>query len=221
MGNKARIAIPVLSGDYENYGSFVTAAGGQPVFIKDYYESENFDGLLLPGGGDIDPEFYGQPNTASHGIDRQLDKLQLEMAKRFINDKKPILGICRGHQLINVALGGTLVQDIFGKDIHTPEDSEGDKIHHVKVCRNSFISGIYGEEFFVNSSHHQALDQLGEGLEPILLADDGIIEACHHRLLPIYTVQFHPERMSFAHRRNDTIDGSVIIRFFLQKIAKK
>jgi len=170
------------------------------------------DALLLPGGADINPNRYGAENTASLGIDEARDEQEFRLAEAFIAAGKPILGICRGHQLINVALGGTLIQHIEGHAAVNKVDT----IHAVRTVKDSFLANAYGEQFLVNSSHHQALDRLGSGLVPVQWCGD-IIEATAHTTLPIYTVQWHPERLFEGTRGFDTVSGQRIINWFVQQ----
>jgi len=170
---------------FRNYSRTVTAAGGGVQFGGD---PAGCDGLLLPGGGDLEPWRYGQENTASHGLEPWRDREELELLDWFISRRKPVLGICRGIQVLNVYFGGTLVQDIPG---HSQSHGQ-DRFH--RVCSApSPLKDLCGE--MVNSAHHQALDRLGSGLEAVQWAPDGIVEAVCHRRLPVWGVQWHPERM--------------------------
>jgi putative glutamine amidotransferase len=134
--------------------------------------------------------------------------------------EKPIFGICRGHQLINVALGGSLIQHLPTAKDHEHIRLGLDRVHPCTADPDSWIAGIYGTRFAVNSSHHQGVDRPGKGLRTVLCAPDGVIEAMQHETLPVWSVQFHPERMCYAHRREDTVDGSLLFRFFLEKCEK-
>ena len=149
---------------------------------------EDCDALLLPGGGDMEPWRYGQENTASRNLDPARDALELDLLERFAALRKPILGICRGMQSINVFFGGTLFQDIPN---HTQINGV-DRVHEIRTA-----SGIFrtlGAER-VNSAHHQAADRLGDGLRVGQWAPDGVIEAIYHERWPIWGVQWHPERL--------------------------
>lgn len=173
-----------------------------------------FDGLLLPGGYDLNPCLYGEENKGSRHIDDTLDKAQLLLLDTFIRAGKPVLGICRGHQVINVYFGGTLIQHMDTASLH--QQPEGDCVHETLVSRNSFLRSRYGRSrFCVNSCHHQALGRIGQGLLPIQHTADGAVEAMVHQKLPVFSVQWHPERMMLAHARTDTVDGSPIFHHFL------
>ena len=146
------------------------------------------DGLLLPGGGDLEPWRYGQENTASRNLEPDRDREELELLDAFLARRKPILGICRGLQVINVYFGGTLIQDITD---HNQVHGE-DRFHRVRTY-SARLEACCGS--CVNSAHHQAVDQLGSGLEAVQWASDGVVEAVCHRALPVWGVQWHPERM--------------------------
>ena len=213
-----KIAIPGRDGDVINYTIAMMMLGAQPVVVWDEWNVEDFDGLLLPGGVDVHPGRYGQENVACGTIDEALDEIQFSIADAFVKAGKPVMGICRGHQLLNVYFGGTLIQDLENADHHkwTPE---GDRVHSTVAGEGSFLDGIYGTAFAVNSAHHQAVDTLGEGLKVIQHSDDGVIEAMHHEVLPVISVQWHPERMCFDHARSDTVDGSKVLQYFLDMCA--
>lgn len=172
----------------EGFKNYVDALESFGVNIC-HSEPEQCQGLLLPGGVDIDPALYGHENMGSVEINPERDKIELEAFERFMALGKPIFGICRGCQMINVLLGGTLFQDIPGH-----RQSEGDMLHESHTT-DSLLIGLYGENFTINSIHHQAIDRLGSGLRPVQWAEDGTIEAVRHESLPIFAVQWHPERL--------------------------
>lgn len=201
-----------------NYTAAILAAGGIPTVAYCPQLSLDYDGLLLSGGGDIAPHLFEAEDQGSQDIDYDRDMAELELLGAFLALGKPVLGICRGHQVINVGLGGTLVQHI-GDDLcrfhrRTP-DHKGDKVHSVYSNQDSWYRKTYGAVFSVNSSHHQALDKLGDGLCPVLWSESGIVEAVEHCSFPLISVQFHPERMTGDNRRPDTVDGSAIFRRYL------
>lgn len=214
---KPRILISGSNGNRDNYINAVTSAGGQAF---DFYLPPldgSFDALLLAGGEDIHPSRFGQVDYASAEMDLARDEAEFALLQLYLEQKKPILGICRGHQLINVALGGTLLQDI-GDPLHlfhTRGDLPDDRIHPVRAREGSFLYSTYGPVFPVNSSHHQVVDKPGDGLSPVAWSENGLIEALEHTCLPIYCVQWHPERMSYANRRPDTVDGSPIFNWLI------
>lgn len=151
--------------------------------------------LLLPGGGDITPAFFGQTNHGSREIDTELDILQFQALSLFVAQKKPVLGICKGLQLINVHFGGDIIQHIETADHH--KWIGRDQLHYVyhnTLDRSDFFYQLYGNSTLVNSAHHQAVDHLGEGLRCACRAGDNVIEGLLHANLPLFAVQWHPER---------------------------
>lgn len=229
---RPRIAIPEIDQNIKNYTRAVLAAGMEPVAVSvqseqvrqkfqqeylDYseFKAEAYDGLLIPGGGDINPRRYGQENRGSTMIIDALDELQFAVLDDFVKSGKPILGICRGHQVINVYFGGTLIQHLPTAFRHSRELDEPDKVHQCIAEENSWLAKLYGTEFFHNSAHHQAVDRPGEGLViDSHCLEDGTVEAMHHSSLPIYSVQWHPERMCLALEREDTVNGISVMQFF-------
>ena len=215
---KKRVAVPVLAGmSCDNYLAALRETGMEAVVVTDAaLDVSAFDGLLSPGGVDIHPERYGQAVNGTEKTNRALDELQLAVLDAFVKAGKPVLGICRGHQLINVYFGGTLIQNLPMRRRHArDEGSDQDKVHMNAAAAGSWIDALYGPSLSTNSSHHQAVDRAGEGLIVDARSDDGVVEAMHHESLPIYSVQWHPERMSYALRRSDTVDGSGIFRVFM------
>ncbi|MBC5748753.1 gamma-glutamyl-gamma-aminobutyrate hydrolase family protein [Dysosmobacter sp. NSJ-60] len=172
---------------YENYQRAVELAGDQVQFGGD---PEGCAALLLPGGGDLEPWRYGQKNTASRGLEPERDAAELALMEYFTTLRRPVLGICRGLQTVNVFFGGTLCQDISE---HGACDGV-DRRHRVRTA-TSPLQELCGETCVVNSAHHQAADRLGAGLQAIQWTDDGVIEALCHRTLPVWAVQWHPERL--------------------------
>lgn len=195
---------------FANYITALTACGLEPVASLDLGLAANCDGLLVPGGADVDPARYGQKNTASVGIDPDRDRDELTLIRQFLALEKPILGICRGHQILNVALGGDLIQDLPG---HRQRPDGVDEVHPVGV-EHPFLGQLYGDTFVSNSAHHQAIGRLGEGLRVTCRSGEGIIEGVIHENGRIIGVQFHPERMAFAHRRPDADDGAKLFQAF-------
>ena len=201
-------------GDFANYTAALAACGAEPVLSMDPADAERCGGLLLPGGADVNPALYGQENTASRGIDDSCDRDELALIRCFFAFGRPILGICRGHQVLNVAFGGDLIQDVPDPARHVALGEAGDNVHPVRAG-HPFLQGLYGERFCVNSAHHQAAGRLGRGLLETCVSADGINEGFIHENGLVIGVQFHPERMGFAHRRPDTVDGRKIFESFL------
>ena len=216
------IAIPVMAGaNIANYLNALSALGAEGV-MTDGHDAAGFDGLLLPGGWDADPSLYGEENAGSLHINRALDDMQLRALDVFLGAGKPVFGICRGLQMMNVFFGGTLIQDIPAEQgHHRAEGSPRDSVHVTTAEQGSFLDRLYGPRFAVNSSHHQSVDRAGEGLRAVQWSDDGIVEGVEHASLPVWGVQWHPERMCFAHARNDTVDGSAVICMFLNECQRR
>lgn len=220
-----RIAIAVpkenAEKDFQTYYNAFSKLNTQLIAVDQNDDPLLFDGLLLPGGGDVNPLRYGQENTQSYSIKDDLDDLQFSVLDHFFKANKPILGICRGHQVVNVYLGGSLIQHLDTSEDHQPKPGQGDKVHCVEAADGSVHHQLYGKEFAVNSYHHQAIDRLGEGLKATLYSkEDGVIEACVYPEKNLFIVQYHPERMCFDRARPDTVDGKDIIGYFLDVCRK-
>jgi putative glutamine amidotransferase len=181
------------------------------LFVENISISD-YDGLLLPGGGDIDPRFFQEENNGSRNIDLSLDFLQFKLLTLFVNARKPVLGICKGLQIINVFFGGNVIQNLPTANIH--EWDNEDRIHPSITIPNTFVSRIYGNSLITNSAHHQGTGTLGTNILLSQLSRDHVVEAIYHEFLPIIAVQWHPERMCFDKRRNDTVDGEAIFHYF-------
>lgn len=155
------------------------------------------DGLVLSGGGDIDPAFYGgDPVPELRGVNARRDAYELALVRQALDLDLPVLGTCRGCQLLNVAMGGTLVPDLHDTDDrHCARDRWGETVHTVSVLEGSTLRGILGREVVgVNSLHHQAVARVGTGLRAVAWADDGVIEAVEAADgRPVLGVQWHPE----------------------------
>jgi putative glutamine amidotransferase len=164
----------------------------------------SLDGMLFPGGLDVHPSRYGQDAHPTVEADEALDALELKLAAWSVDREVPTLGICRGQQLLNVALGGTLVQDLPSTGVAHPQSDQAIRdhlAHDISVQPGSRLAAIFGATSFgVNSFHHQAVDRLGRGLKPVGWSPDGVIEAMESTDHPwLLTVQFHPENLVRRH----------------------
>ncbi len=155
------------------------------------------DALLVAGGEDVHPQFYGAPTgyvrEGAHFANA--DANQIEIVRHAVSAGAPVLGICRGLQIINVALGGTLTTDLGDRTIHRDFDSIRDAFveHPVNITEGSALADELGTQITSVSAHHQAIERLGEGLVAIATAPDGVIEAVVHETAPVLAVQWHPE----------------------------
>ena len=190
------IAIIGRSNDTHNYENALRTLGVSFITTLDVQESMRATHLLLPGGGDITPIFFGQRNMGSRNIDTELDILQIQALSQFMAQKKPVLGICKGLQIINVHLGGTITQDIATADTHAWKgQDQTHQVYHCGLDRSDFFCQLYSNSTQVNSAHHQAIDKIGRDLVPVCRAADSVIEGIMHTSLPVIAVQWHPERI--------------------------
>jgi putative glutamine amidotransferase len=201
----------------QRYSRAAAAAGGIPVMVPLIEDLptlralyDRLGGLLLAGGVDVDPAAYGEVRTPLTGaIDPARDRVEIQLARWALAEGKPIFGICRGLQVLNVALGGTLLQDIAAQHpgaikhdyFPTQGYSRDHEAHHVRVTPGSRLhAALAAQEIPVNSMHHQAVADLGMGLRVTAVAADGVIEAIEaadHRFA--LAVQWHPESLRGDH----------------------
>lgn len=208
------------TGFVENYKNAVASAGFIPV-VTDSYDLlreckkhptgsilSRMDLLLLPGGGDISPDLFHEKNLGSYNIDRDLDQLQFSYLDYFLLNQKPILGVCKGMQVINAGLGGSLIQDMDKEKLtvhaylenednrhgcsYTPLD-EFENFPMLPVLKCLYKNPLLPAQ--INSAHHQCIQKLPEELVPFQYSSDGIIEGFIHRSLPVLGLQWHPERL--------------------------
>lgn len=194
IDNNMKIVIVGRKSDTTNYEKFVEHIPAIPITTLSLGEMSSCDGLILPGGGDITPAFFGENNTGSRNIDTELDIIQFQALDYALRRKIPILGICKGMQVINVAFGGTIIQNLPTAAIHRYNGR--DQYHSTTILEGSCLYALYGKEALVNSAHHQGVNRLGAGLRAIQWCpEDGCIEAIEHEELPILGLQWHPERL--------------------------
>jgi len=212
---------------YQNYGDAITEAGGIPLMPLDNGDNadelfELCDGLLLTGGPDLDPEkFYGQKALPECGkLDEQRDSMEKKLLDRFACGEKPVFGICRGLQIINCYFGGSLWQDLPSQ-LGVVHGGGHDCVHHTKFFNNSPLYDFYGDGIQTNSYHHQSIDRIAEGFDLAAQADDGVVEAIIHKTLPIWAVQWHPERMTGPARfMHHGPDSAPIFKHFIDNCKK-
>lgn len=188
-----------LDGDwfYADYARGVLEAGGLPVHLPLDVDPELFvgrlDGILLTGGADIGPDRYGMASeTEEFPPEPQRDDFELNLLAAAANEGIPVLGICRGLQMVNVFTGGTLHQ-------HIPEHAKFDLptttlSHLVEFTEGSTLGEIYGASLEVNSLHHQTVNRVGDNLV-VTASAHGTVEGLEHETLPIVAVQWHPEML--------------------------
>jgi putative glutamine amidotransferase len=217
----------------EAYQRAIMVAGGIPLALSCIPSREMIaecvrrcDGVLFTGGDDVDPKLYTkklspdlQKTVSVEGAERDLRELIL--VDEVFRQRKPLMGVCRGHQMINVALGGTLVVDIKkqvpGALNHRQMAKKGEVVHEARLTRDSMLAKMTGKQNLgVNSTHHQAVGRIAEPLRVTAATDDGIVEAMELRredagLLPyLMTVQFHPERLAPRYPEHQELFNSFV-----------
>ena len=201
-----------VQGQLSSYIDAILGAGGLPIIIPLLPDAEDLreiyariNGLILPGGGDLDPQQYlTPPHPATSSIDADRDEVELFLARRALADQMPLLGVCRGVQLFNVALGGNLYQDLptefpgcIDHYYHYPEYPLDHIAHSVQVEEDSLLAQCVGSPIVqVNSRHHQAPRDVAPGLIVVGRAPDGVIEAIEMPSHPFALgLQWHPENL--------------------------
>ncbi len=206
------------------YPASVAAAGGLPLLLPHHAPADcadvlaGFDGLVMVGGDDVDPERYGQADRGcSKGVSESADASDLGFARAAVALGIPLFAICRGYQVLNVAMGGTLHQDMTTPDgFHRPiSDIAGETIaarHPLTIAADSRLSQAYGGAtgHLVNSIHHQAVDRVADGFRAVAWAPDGTIEAIEPTdpRCPVLAVQWHPEKI--VHEGDSALFGHFI-----------
>jgi putative glutamine amidotransferase len=189
------------------YYQAILRSGGIPILLANVEQRyaimsflESIDGLLVTGGPDLHPRHFNQrPHKKLSRTTEARDRFELQAIRMALRMNLPILGICRGHQVLNVAFGGTIHQDLScipsKKVVHADPRQTGKVFHRVKIEKGSRLHDIIGRTIIqTNSSHHQAINKLGEGLQASAFAPDGVIEAIEHPGFDLVLgVQWHPE----------------------------
>lgn len=203
----------------QDYVEAVLRAGAIP-FIIPFNEDleatremvEKVDGIILSGGHDVNPYYYGEDPMLKIGeLFLERDVFDMELYKTAIELKKPIFGICRGYQIINVINGGTLYQDLsyadFVKIKHDQVDNPTQATHFVELEEGTFLKNILGEKYKVNSFHHQILKDVAPGFKVVAKSSDGVIESIEKITEDSFVigVQWHPEMLSASNEKSQEI----------------
>ena len=213
----------------EKFINSVEYAGGIPLILPYVEEMEDIkaqidacDGIMLCGGMDIHPIYYGEePHEKLGFVNSKEDEYQIKVARLSLNLHKPIIGICRGHQLLNIVCGGTLYQDMsevpLGTIKHDQISKRYEPYHSINIVKGTKLEKMLGSSTLVNSLHHQCIKELGSGLKATAYSKDGIIEAIE---MPgrdfVMGFQWHPEEMA-AHK-NEMMLG--LFKEFIEKSRK-
>lgn len=215
---KTVLKILVPKSEDKNVGRFVKRynATDNPYIIKIIktgtakgIKPSKYDGLIIPGGKHVHPSFYhAKVKCKKHKYVKSLDRLEIALVKIFVKAKKPVLGICRGCQLINVTLGGTLKQDIGKGHYH-------DKNRNTKTRKGTSMRRLYGTSVHTLHYHHQAIKRLAKSLKVTMVdAKDGTIEGVQHKTLPVYGIQYHPDRMYLKASPSIRKNGKKVMEYF-------
>jgi putative glutamine amidotransferase len=197
---------------YNNYAQWIEAFGSEVETLKlsektnNLPDAEQCHGILFTGGEDLHPRYYGKPEYLSYchqdDVNEQRDEFELRLMEYTERNRVPVLGICRGLQVFNVFMGGTLIPDIpaWGKPTHAKLPDGSDRYHSIKAVPDSWFANVAGHsQGETNSNHHQSIDRIGNGLVVSAFSEDGIIESADRQDTSgkgfLCLIQWHPERM--------------------------
>lgn len=214
----------------QDYVESVLRAGGIPFIIpfNEELESiremvEHVDGVILSGGHDVNPYNYGEDPLLKIGeVFPERDVFDMEIYKTAVKFNKPVFGICRGFQIINVVNGGSLYQDLsyadFVKLKHDQQDNPSQATHFVKFEEGTFLRDILGEESKVNSFHHQILKDVAPGFKVVAKSPDGVVESIQKITEDCFVVgvQWHPEMLSVKYE-----DSQKVFDEFVKEVEKR
>jgi putative glutamine amidotransferase len=201
------------------YSDVIYAVGGRPVILPVVTDPPDdllaaFDGLVLTGGGDLDPALYGEePDPSVRGIRPDRDAFEIALYREAVACGLPILAICRGMQLVNILRGGTLTQHITSDQRHWQDRPPADPHHAIVVTPGSVLAEAVdgAAEVQVNSFHHQCIRELGDDLR-ITATCHGVIEGIEATDIDVVAVQWHPEQMAATHQIQRSLFGSFVRR---------
>ncbi len=202
-----RIGITTSDTNFQNYPNWIAGEGVEIVQLsyteKNTQDFDSCDGFVLTGGIDVHPQFYQNtrvdyPNTTVFNESR--DHFEIQVFEFACQQNKPVLAICRGMQLVNIALGGNLIQDLQENGFtNHRKGPDGDREHKIELRAGTLLAQISGVQHgFVNSAHHQGLDQIADELKVSAFSEDGVVEAIEYKDANkpfLLAVQWHPERM--------------------------
>lgn len=216
MEKKPTLLLSLAPSEPPTYAHAIAAAGGRSVggYLPQQELLAQCDGLVLGGGGDVEPAWYGQENWACDTVDGERDRRERQLIRLALEKKIPILGICRGMQLLNVVFGGDLIQHIG--DSHSMTQGQY-RLHPTRTLPRSQLDRLYGTEPMTNSGHHQVIGRLASGLQATQWAWDGVIEGIEHLTLPILAVQWHPEQLCPPKKPTEAVSGEPLFRWFLHR----
>ncbi len=210
----------------------VVGAGGVPIvvpvlatvpFAERY--ADLCDGLILSGGGDVAPEAWGEsPRRPEWAGEPERDRFEFALLSAFLDRDLPVLGVCRGHQVLNVAFGGSLHQDLVDDGVvarpHKDPERHDRHRHRTTFTVGGYLHALYGAEHVVtNSVHHQGVRSLGDDLDVLALSEDGVIEGLRHRRYRyVVGVQWHPEWIDAAAVSEGVLPSDVLMADFLRHV---
>ena len=205
---------------YENYVDAMAKLGADPFISLNVEDFDKADALILPGSRqDMNPKLWGAEDECSNDINDELDAIQWALMEKAVETKKPVLGICRGMQFIDVFFGGTLIQDLPCAESHKAAEVPGEENYHdVAVVEGTQLFDLYGEATETNTRHHQGIGLVGEGLKVSAMWTEGfplVMEAVEHKTLPIIGVQWHPERMYLHGNEEQKEAGRKLLEYWL------
>ena len=205
--------------NYENYVEVLAKLGAEGFVSLSEEDLKKADGLILPGSfQDMNPKLWGAEDLhCSNDVNDELDRIQWNLLEQAVEDKKPVLGICRGMQFINVFFGGTLIQDLPDAAAHEPGEPE--RYHFLLVLEETRLYTLYGIMTEVNTRHHQGVDLIGDNLQISAIWLNGehpVVEAVEHKDLPIIGVQWHPERLALYGNERQKEDGRNLLTYWLE-----